>query len=141
MTADFVVSLDRTTSGVVELAYTTNQLTGSSRATAGSDYEERSGTLLFQPGETTKTVSVPVLDDAVAEGTEFFELQLTSVKRATLSDASGTGTITNAAPLTISISDATATEGVDEIIDFTVSLNRATNRRLQIGVLILLRNG
>ena len=25
------------------------------RATAGSDYEERSGTLLFQPGETTKT--------------------------------------------------------------------------------------
>ena len=42
--------------------------TGSGTATAGSDYTSTSGTLTFAAGETSKTVSVPVLADAVNEG-------------------------------------------------------------------------
>ena len=37
---------------------------GYGTATAGSDYTAVSGTLTFAAGETEKTVSVPVLDDA-----------------------------------------------------------------------------
>ncbi len=134
-TANFVVSLSRKASGPVQVSYGTVQLTGSSTADEGSDFEATSGTLIFRPGQTRKTVSVPILDDARNEGNETFELVLTNLQGATFDNNSGTGTIVNAEPLALSISDATATEGVDATIDFTVSLNRATNRRLTVTVL------
>ena len=134
-TADFVVSLSRKASGPVQVSYNTVELTGSSAADEGSDYEATSGTLTFRPGKTRKTVSVPILDDARNEGTETFTMVLTNLQGATFDDNSGTGTIVNAEPLALSISDATATEGVDQTIDFTVSLNRATNRRITVNVL------
>ena len=135
LTADFVVSLSRKASGPVQVSYGTFDLFGSSPADEGSDYEATSGTLTFRPGQTRKTVSVPILDDARNEGDETFGLALTNLQGATFAANSGTGTIVNADPLTVSISDATATEGVDATIDFTVSLNRATNRRLTVNVL------
>ena len=135
LTADFVVSLSRAATGTVQVSYTTNQLTGGSAATEGSDYELRSGTLTFKPGERRKTVSVPILDDSRSEGDEHFQVQLTNVTGATFGDENGVGTILNAEPLTLSISDATATEGVDATIDFTISLNRATNWRITVNVL------
>ena len=134
-TIDFVVRLNRKTSGPVQVSYETFELSVSSAADEGSDYEATSGTLTFRPGETRKTVSVPILDDARNEGNETFGLVLTDLQGATFDDNSGTGTIVNADPLTISISDATATEGVDATMDFTISLNRATNRRLTVEVL------
>ena len=134
-TANFVVSLSRKTSGPVQVSYGTVQLSGSSAADEGSDYEATSGTLTFRPGQTRKTVSVPILDDARNEGDETFGLALTNLQGATFAVNSGTGTIVNAEPLALSISDATATEGVDQTIDFTVSLNRATTRRITVNVL------
>ena len=134
-TANFVVSLSRKTSGPVQVSYGTLDLFGSSPADAGSDYEATSGTLTFRPGQTRKTVSVPILDDARSEGDETFGLALTNLQGATFAVNSGTGTIVNAEPLALSISDATATEGVDQTIDFTVSLNRATTRRITVNVL------
>ena len=133
--ADFVVSLSRKASGPVQVSYGTFDLFGSSPADEGSDYEATSGTLTFRPGQTRKTVSVPILDDARNEGDETFGLALTNLQGATFAANSGTGTIVNADPLTVSVGDATATEGVDATIDFTVSLNRATNRRLTVNVL------
>ena len=134
-TADFVVRLSRKASGPVQVSYATFEQSGSSAADEGSDYEATSGTLTFRPGETRKTVSVPILDDARNEGNETFGLALTDLQGATFDTNSGTGTIINAEPLGLSISDATATEGVDQTIDFTVSLNRATNRRFTVNVL------
>ena len=66
-------------------------------ATAGSDYTSASGTLTFAPGETTKTVSVAVLDDAHDEGAETGTLTLSNPSRSRLklADATATGTITN----------------------------------------------
>ena len=134
-TADFVVSLSRKTSGPVQVSYGTLDLSVPSPADEGSDYEATSGTLTFRPGKTRKTVSVPILDDARTEGTETFGMALTNLQGATFDTNSGTGTIVNAEPLALSISDATATEGVDDTIDFTVSLNRATTRRITVNVL------
>jgi subtilisin-like proprotein convertase family protein len=43
-------------------------------ATPGSDFEPVSGTLSFAPGETTKTISIPIVDDARFESSEQFWL-------------------------------------------------------------------
>ena len=56
-TLDFAVTLGRAGPGTVTVAYATADGT----ATAGSDYTAASGTLSFAAGETSKTVSVPVL--------------------------------------------------------------------------------
>jgi len=45
-------------------------------AIAGSDYTAVSGVLSFADGEVVKSISLPILDDAVYEGDETLELQL-----------------------------------------------------------------
>ena len=90
-TIDFAVSLSRAASGRVSVSYATADGT----ATAGSDYTRASGKLRFAPGETEKTISVPVLDDAHDEGAETFTLRLTASSGAAIADGVATGTIEN----------------------------------------------
>jgi len=47
-------------------------------ATAGSDYTAVSQTVSFASGETSKTVSVPIIDDSQIEGSETVQLSLSS---------------------------------------------------------------
>ncbi len=47
-------------------------------ATAGSDYEATGGTLTFGPGETQKTLTLPIAADSRNEGTETVNLSLDS---------------------------------------------------------------
>ncbi len=54
--------------------------TADGTALAGGDYTATSGTLTFGPGETVKSISVPVIDDAVTEGDETFDLTLTGAQ-------------------------------------------------------------
>ena len=74
---------------------TVNYATADGTATAGEDYTAVSGTLTFATGETTKTVSVAILDDAVSDGGETLTLQLSNVSGhlVALGDAEATGTI------------------------------------------------
>ena len=88
-TLAFAVTLSRAPSGTVTVDYATSDGT----ATAGSDYTATSGTLSFAAGETEKTVSVPVLDDAHDEGGETLTLTLSNPSGAYLADGSATGTI------------------------------------------------
>ena len=53
-------------------------------ATAGSDYLAQGGTLSFVPGETEKTILVPIIDDALAEGDEAVSLRLSNPVGVTL---------------------------------------------------------
>ena len=53
-----------------------------SPATAGADYTAASGTLTFAPGEWNKFVKVPILDDAVDEGTEYFLIRFSNPQGA-----------------------------------------------------------
>ena len=77
------------------VAYATSDGT----AVAPADYEATSGTLTFDAGETTKTVSVPVHGDALDEGDETLTLTLSNPTGAYLADATATGTITNDGPI------------------------------------------
>jgi polyhydroxybutyrate depolymerase len=45
-------------------------------ATNGVRYLSTSGTLSFDPGQTNQTIVVPILDDALAEGAQFFRVIL-----------------------------------------------------------------
>ena len=50
--------------------------TGDGTATAGADYTPTGGTLDFAPGETSKTFSVPIVDDLLSEPNETVKLTL-----------------------------------------------------------------
>lgn len=71
-------------SGECTVQYTTEDGT----AEAGSDYVEAKGTLVFNPGETTKTFRVQVIDDDVFEEDEHFYIRLSSPKGAVLASPS-----------------------------------------------------
>ena len=88
---DFAVRLSRAAHAPVAVAYAT----ADGSATAGSDYTARKGKLTFAPGETEKTVAVPVLDDAIDEGEETFTLRLLNASGAVIADGVATGTIVN----------------------------------------------
>ena len=78
-TANFVITLDRPSAGVVSMNYATQDgapITGAAAALAGSDYVAASGTLNFAPGETAKTVKVQLINDTLPEGDEAFSLKL-----------------------------------------------------------------
>ena len=94
-TIDFAVSLSREAHASVTVEYTT----ADGSATAGEDYTRTSDTLSFAPGETEKTVAVPVLDDAIDEGEETFTLRLSNASGAVIADGTATGTIENSDPL------------------------------------------
>ena len=94
-TLDFAVTLDREAAHTVTVAYATSDET----ATSGSDYTATSGTLSFAPGETEKTVPVPVLEDLIDEGSETLTLRLSSPSGAVIADGEATGTITNDDPI------------------------------------------
>ena len=96
-TLDFVVTLSRAASATVTVDYATSDGSGERPATAGEDYAGTSGTLTFEVGDTSKTVSVPVLDDSHDEGRETMLLTLSNPQggNAYLKDAVATGTIKN----------------------------------------------
>ena len=78
------------------------------------------------------TVRVRTTDDTVDEEDETFTLKLSSPTNGTLGDATATGTIIDddeSLP-TISVSDASATEG--DAVEFTVSLSAASGEQVTV---------
>ena len=93
-TLQFRVFLSRRLRIPVSVDYATSDIT----ATAGADYPATSGTLTFAPGETAKTISVPVFEDGHDEDHETLMLTLSNPhpwRRVRLHDATATGTISN----------------------------------------------
>ena len=124
-TMEFTVSLHPESTQTVTVDYATADGT----ATAGNDYTATSGTLTFTPGVTTKTVSVPVVDDTVEDDGETFTVTLSNASGATIADAQATGTIHNTEtdPSGLSVADAEATEEEDAALDFVVTLDPAAS--------------
>ena len=86
----FMVSLAGANGERVTVRYATEDGT----ATAGPDYRAVSDTLTFSADSTTtRTIQVPVHDDAVAEPTETFTMRLSDAHGATLPAATATGAI------------------------------------------------
>ena len=111
-TATFTVSLSAAAATPVGVSFATVDGT----AVAGSDFVARSGTLVFAAGETSKSVQVSAIGDAVVEANEGFSVVLSGASGATIADGSGAGMLVNddSAPVilpTLSISDASSVEG------------------------------
>ncbi len=88
----FNVTLDFPATSLVTVDYSTADGT----AVAGTDYTATSGQLIFQPGDTSQTVSVPILVNPSAAGTTTFSLDLYSPSSNVVIDGGqGTGTISN----------------------------------------------
>ena len=89
--ATLTVTLVGSPSTQVSVAYATANGT----ATAGADYTQTSGTLVFQPGQTSKTIDVPIVNDTLTEGDETFLVTLSSPAGAALARPQATVTITD----------------------------------------------
>lgn len=89
--ATFTVKLLPASNKVVTVKYAT----ANSSASAASDYVAASGTLTFNPGQTSRTVTVKVNGDMTVEPNEQFFLNLTNPTNAPIADAQAAGTITN----------------------------------------------
>ena len=87
----FTVSLSAPSPQTVGAHYAT----ANGSAVAGSDFTPVSGTLWFSPGQTSRTVTVPVSGDFLVESSEWFAVNLGSPVNGRISDSQGTGTIVN----------------------------------------------
>ena len=104
-------------------------------ATKGADFENVSGTVTFAPGETTKTINIPIKGDLIDEFDQPFFVALTTPNNAAISDGKGLGTILdNDAPATISVNDITVTEGtqVQSTATFTLSLDGPSEKLISV---------
>jgi uncharacterized repeat protein (TIGR01451 family) len=75
------------------LPVTVAYATADGTALSPGDYTSTSGTLTFAPGVTTQAVSVPIVNDGVAEASETYTVVLSAPTVATIVDGSGLGTI------------------------------------------------
>jgi len=132
--AVFTVNLSAASTQTVSVNYGTANGT----ATAGSDYTATSNTLSFAPGQTSKTISVPIVGNTLAEGSENFTLNLSNPTNATISDAQAVGTIIDndlASVLPqLSINDVIVTEGDNGTSNavFTVNLSTASTQAINV---------
>ncbi|MEO8033044.1 MAG: Calx-beta domain-containing protein [Acidobacteriota bacterium] len=75
--ASVVITVTRTNGGTS--AVTVNYATSNGTATSGADYTASSGTLTWAAGDSTsKTFTVPILDDTIVEGNETFNITLSA---------------------------------------------------------------
>ena len=91
-TLTFTVTL----SPAATLPVTVDWKTADGTAEAGTDYTAGNGSLRFDTGDESKTITVTVTgDDADEPDEETFTVTLSNESGATLTDATGTGTITD----------------------------------------------
>ena len=91
-TLDLAVTLSEQSDQTVLVDFATGDAPGDDvSATPGSDYEAVSGTLRFAPGETVKTISVPILTDDLDEPRERFRVEFSNPRHAQLPVTVGAG--------------------------------------------------
>jgi len=87
----YTVTLSNPSSQTITVQYGT----ANSTALAGSDYTSVTGTLTFNPGVTSQTITIPILNDSTNEANETFTLSLSSPTNSTLGTSTTTTTITD----------------------------------------------
>ncbi|RYD77137.1 MAG: hypothetical protein EOP84_15935, partial [Verrucomicrobiaceae bacterium] len=91
------VTLTVTRVGVSTGTVTAAYLISNGTAQAGNDYQPPAGTLTFNDGETSKTITIPITDDLLIEGNESFT--------ATLSNPTGGATLGAQSSMEVVIAD------------------------------------
>jgi autotransporter-associated beta strand protein len=129
--AIFTLTLSAPSDQTVTVDYATADET----ATSPDDYASTSGTLAFNPGETTKTITVQVSGETLNEFDETFIVNLRKSTNSGLVDSEGRATIMNDdAEPTISIDDASITEGNSGTLDVAlpVTLSAASGKTVTV---------
>jgi hypothetical protein len=85
----FTLNLNAPSTTPVTVSYVTRDGT----AIAGTDYVSTSGSILFAVGETSKTISVPLINDRIDEPDESFSVQATAVSDTNTGTNSGSAII------------------------------------------------
>jgi hypothetical protein len=129
--ASFTVQLSVASPDPVTVTYAVAGVT----AVAGSDFQVPATlSLVFQPGATTQTLAVPILDDTLDEGAETFDVTLTGATGASVGTGVATGTILDndqAPSLTINsirVSDSGSTPNAI----FTVTLSAPSSNAVSV---------
>lgn len=124
----FTVSLSGPSGRTVRVDWATAE----DSATSPADFAAASGTLVFDPGVTTRPLSVEVAGDALDEDVETFFVDLSNPDQATLGDARGVGSIADDdAEPAVSIADAATFEGAGEL-RFDVSVSALSGRTVRV---------
>ena len=114
------VTLSAATTKTVTVDFATTDGT----ATAANDYISTSGTLTFNPGITSQTLDVTIVQDAIDEAHETFDVVLSNSTNATISDATGVMTITDDESIpSLSIADASTIDETAANLTATVTLS------------------
>jgi acetyl esterase/lipase len=116
--ADGSVTLTLIRSGDLTKTATVGYSTSDNLARAGQDYTPEAGSVVFQPGETSKTITVPILNDTVPEPTESFNVVINAITNASFATSSATITI-------VDDDGGTALIGFDQPM-YTVNENAGT---------------
>ena len=124
---DFTVSL----SSAYDMPVTVNYTTTDGSAIAGTDYAATSGSVVFAPGETTKTIPVLVSGNQTPDANKTFLVNLSTPNSyAEISKGVGFGTIVDNEPR-ISITGAYNYYG-ESLFTFTVSLSAAYEQAVTV---------
>ncbi len=129
--ATFTVTLSTASGQTV----TVNWTTADDTATAGSDYSATPTLITLNPGETTQTLNVTIIDDTIDEPPETFFVNLATPTNATILDGQGVGTITDDDPLpSIDIDPASTPEGDAGTtnLTFTLTLSNASSQAVTV---------
>ncbi|WP_013322572.1 M10 family metallopeptidase [Gloeothece verrucosa] len=127
-------------SSVSNQTVTVNYATADGTAIALKDYNTATGTLTFNPGETSKNISISTINDTIYEpSAETFSLNLTNAQNAVISDSQGIVTLapSDTEPV-ISINNVTLEEGssttanATKTLKFTVSLSNASSQSISV---------
>ncbi|MFA5970638.1 MAG: Calx-beta domain-containing protein [Sphingomonas sp.] len=116
-----------TKTGATSVPVDVYSATANGSAIAGSDYNAASGALTFAPSDTTKTITISTIDDAVNEPTETFTVSLSATSGgATISAGTGTINDNDAAPSFAINNAAAVSEGA--ALTFTVTKSGTTSQ-------------
>lgn len=129
--ANFTVTLSAPSQRVVRTDYRTSPGTAGTR-----DYQPASGTLVFQPGDTSKTITVPIKGDLVDETNEQLSIFLNNPHNASIANGVAVLTInedTDPQP-TVSIADVSVTEGNSgsTVAAFPVTLSAVSGKPVTV---------
>lgn len=76
------LTLSSSSTNTVTVLYNTSDST----ATSGVDYVASSGTVSFSPGQTSRTITISIIDDATLESNEMFHIELSNSTNASITD-------------------------------------------------------
>lgn len=129
--ASFTANLSAPSSFEVRVGFT---VVGGT-ATISDDFDPVEGTLVFNPGVTSRTITVNLRGDNIHELDETFFVNLSDPVNSSIADAQGQGTILNDDPVpAITVFNAASSEqtGVDNTLTLGFSLSNRSSQTITV---------